>query len=509
MFHHSTRRWLAGFGVAGALVAVAPAPAQASIPLEIFTWDVLVAPDHAVYNSIIVNGPGEDDPPKTTLDIDFSQVDAIAYVEFAPSDWACVPVGKGLHCEYTADEYGVPSLDYQLTGKPDAKPGTKAKLAVKATNGGRTASADVTVTMAEGVDLRSEPEAELDILPGATAGLPADVVRNAGDNTAHGAVLRLQADYLSPDVGNFSNCEYLDGVATICTFDTDLEPGRSYRLSTRIPVTLDKRARSGSKIENYVDWWTRDDWALVTDNPTFPLPSGKPGTGGKLELVEVRAARQGSVPQTDVDQWNNFTIVNLTVGGDNTADVTADGASVTGKVGDKVEVRVGWTNLGPATVEVWRLTGPFVTVEIPKGTEAVEVSEECAPYDKNDEDSWNPWENGGEPGADHYGCLAAGDPEAGVSGSYPFTLRIDKLDGETSGKVVTDLDGDPNTANDQAALVVKPGAAGSGGGGGGDDGTLPITGQSVALIAGVGGLLVAAGVAGFVVTRRRRTRFTA
>ncbi|WP_168222358.1 LPXTG cell wall anchor domain-containing protein [Micromonospora sp. HM134] len=244
-------------------------------------------------------------------------------------------------------------------------------------------------------------------------------------------------------------------------------------------MTLDRQARSGSRIDSYVDWWTRDDWKLIIDNPAYPLPPGRPGTGGKLELVEVRTARQASVPQTDVDRWNSFTVVGLNVGGDNPADVAANGASASGKVGDRVEVRVGWTNLGPATVQTWRLSGPFVTVEIPKGTEAVEVSGECAPYDRNDEKSWNPWEHGGEPGADLYGCLAAGDP----------------------------------AANDRATLVVKSGVAGPGGVGGGDGeddgGTLPITGQSVTLVAGAGALLVAAGVAGFVVTRRRRTRFTA
>ncbi|GHJ10859.1 hypothetical protein TPA0907_52260 [Micromonospora humidisoli] len=510
MFYQSGRRWLAGLGVAGALVAAAPPSAHASASVDIYASDVLVAPGRTTYHTIEVGGPREEDPLKTTLDIDFSQVDAIASIKFAASDWKCVPVGKGLHCEHMFDGQNVPdlSLDYRLTAKANVKPGTKATLTLRASNGSRTGSADVTVTVAKGVDLRSEPKVELDIVPGATAGLPADVVRNAGDNTAHGAVLRLQTDHLSPDVGSFSNCDYLANRITICTFDTDLEPGRSYRLSTKLPIKLDESARSGSRIESYVDWWTRDDWAIVTDDPRSPLPPGKPGTGEELKLVEVRTARQASVPQTDVDQQNNSTVVSLIIGGDNTADVTADGATVTAKVGDKVEVWVGWTNLGPATVDVSWLPEPFLRVEIPKGTKAVKVSEGCAPYDKGDEDSWNPWENGGKPGAARYGCIAAGNPEAGVSHSYPFTLRIDKLNGQTSGKVVTDMEGDSNAANNQAKLVVKARAAGPGGSGGGDGGSLPITGQSVTLIAGVGGLLVAAGFAGFVVARRR-TRFTA
>ncbi|MFC8618310.1 LPXTG cell wall anchor domain-containing protein [Micromonospora purpureochromogenes] len=513
MLTHSTRRWLAGLGVAGAFVAASATPAHAADPLEIFAWDVLVAPEHTTYNFIATYIAGEEELKSATLDLDLSEVNDVATIELATSDWECVPSGETLHCEAEAEEWGVPSLDYYLTAKSDAKPGQKAELGIKATGGGKTASSSVTVTIAEGVDLQSDPEAKVDGDPGATVGLPGEVVRNSGDNTAHGAVLRLQTDYLSPYVGNFSNCKELEHLAIICTFDTDLEPGKSYQLSEKLPVKLDKGARTGSELENYVDWLTKDDWAQIIDDPGFPLPPGTPGTGGKLSLVELPAARQAAVPQTDVDQTNNFTVVDIKVGGNNPADLAAVGGTATGKVGDKVTVTAGWTNLGPATVDAWRLTEPIVTVEIPQGTEAIKVSEECAPYDKDSEEPWNPWDHAGEPGADLYGCISAGDPEPGVGGSYPFTLRIDKLTGPTSGKVITHLDGDPKADNNEAAVVIKPGngnpGSGDGGNGGGDGGTLPITGENTGLIAGIGGLLLAAGVGGYVVARRRRTRFVA
>ncbi|WP_446212115.1 LPXTG cell wall anchor domain-containing protein [Micromonospora sp. IBSANI012] len=511
MLTHSTRRWLAGLGVAGAIVAASATPAHAADPLEIAAWDVLVAPEHTTYNFIATYIAGEEELKSATLDLDLSEVNDVATIELATSDWECVPSGDTLHCEAEAEEWGVPSLDYYLTAKADAKPGQKAELGIKATGGGQAASSSVTVTIAEGVDLQSEPEATVDGDPGATVGLTGDVVRNSGDNTAHGAVLRLQADYLSSYVGNFSNCEDIEYLAVICTFDTDLEPGKSYRLSEKLPVKLDKGARTGSTLQNYVDWLTKDDWAQIIDDPGFPLPPGTPGTGDKLSLVELPAARQASVPQTDVDQSNNFTVVDIKVGGDNWADLAAVGGTATGKVGDKVTVTAGFTNLGPATVDGWRLTKPIVTVEIPQGTEAIEVSEECAPYDKDSEEPWYPWDHAGEPGADLYGCISAGDPEPGVGGSYPFTLRIDKLTGPTSGKVITHLDGDPKADNNEAAVVIKPGNGnpGDGGNGGGDGGSLPITGENTGLIAGIGGLLLAAGVGGYVVARRRRTRFVA
>ncbi|MEH1164743.1 LPXTG cell wall anchor domain-containing protein [Micromonospora sp. CPCC 205539] len=38
---------------------------------------------------------------------------------------------------------------------------------------------------------------------------------------------------------------------------------------------------------------------------------------------------------------------------------------------------------------------------------------------------------------------------------------------------------------------------------------MPVTGQSVGLVAGLGALLLAAGVGGYLVAKRRRTRFVA
>jgi LPXTG-motif cell wall-anchored protein len=519
MLKHSARRWLAGLAVTGALVAASATPAYADDTFEVAAWDLLVAPDHTAYGYIAAYSP-EVDLKKVTLDLDLSQVDDFATLDVATLGWDCDQTGANLHCVAEAGEYGIPSFDYYLNAKSDAKPGQKAELAVKAVGDGMTASRTVSVTVAEGVDLQSEPEDSFEAEPGATAGLVGTVVRNSGPETAHGAVLRLQSDYFSPYAGNFSNCENVEGLAAICTFDTDLVPGRSYRLSTPLPVKVDKEARTGSELYNYVDWWTKDDWALVANE--YPVPPGAPGTGGKLSLVEESSARQSLVPQTDVEKWNSFTEVSITVLGDNTADLAATGATATGRVGDKVKVSPGFRNLGPATVETWREQGPTLVVEVPNGTTAVEVSEECAPYAKDGDQPWNPFEHAGEPGAALYGCISFNDLKKGDTHSYDFVLKIDELSGETSGKVNTQIGGDPQVANNEAALVVKlgdpapttpatptPGTSDEPGTGGGDGGSLPITGTATGLIAGIGALLVAAGIGGYVVARRRKTRFVA
>jgi len=69
---------------------------------------------------------------------------------------------------------------------------------------------------------------------------------------------------------------------------------------------------------------------------------------------------------------------------------------------------------------------------------------------------------------------------------------------------------DINKKNDTAAIVINPvtGAPGEGGGQGGG-GSLPITGAQTAVVGGAGAVLVAGGILGFFVARRRRTRFEA
>lgn len=87
--------------------------------------------------------------------------------------------------------------------------------------------------------------------------------------------------------------------------------------------------------------------------------------------------------------------------------------------------------------------------------------------------------------------------------AFEFQLRIDQVIADSAGTITIKLAGDSNAGNNVAKIVVNP--AGSGGGGGG----LPVTGASTGIVAGAGVLLLAAGVFGFVIARRRRTRFVA
>ncbi|MER7330861.1 MULTISPECIES: LPXTG cell wall anchor domain-containing protein [unclassified Micromonospora] len=510
MLKHSTRRWLAGLGVAGALVAASANPAVAADdPFEVVAQDMLVAADHTGMAYVYASPTDSENPHqfgRTTLDIDFSGISDFAVLE-QPGEgwgWVCETSAQVVHCETEFAEDDGPWLGIQVTGKHQATPGQQGQLKYAVTSGGRTVRTTSTVTLAERVDLQTVPEASVSGAPGGRVGTPA-TVRNGGETTSHGAVLLLNSDYLYRYAGNFSNCQPSEYLGVLCTFDEDLEPGKSYRLSADLPFQLHEDARTGADLLATSAWWTKDDWELVSRD--FPQ-DGKPGTGAKLRLVEESEAKSRTA-QTDPDIMNNFTEISVKVTGDNPADLSVKGATASGKKGDVVQVRPTFTNLGPALLE--HQGRPVFRVTIPEGTTAVDVSGDCQPYTSDDE--WDLW-NGqwGEPGAKEYGCQATETPK-GAEHFYEFGLRIDKVVPDASGAVSVRLAGDPNSKNDSAKIVINPtnasGDDGDGGQGGGDDPELPITGESTGLIAGLGGLLLVAGVGGYVVAKRRKTRFVA
>ncbi|MEU2612353.1 LPXTG cell wall anchor domain-containing protein [Micromonospora sp. NPDC007271] len=512
MLRNSSRRWLAGLGVAGAFVAASATPAAAAqAPFDLVATDTLVAPGHGTVGYVYAMPTDSEKPHqfgRTALDIDFSGIANFANLEMPGEGWgwACETSGQTVHCETEFAEDDGPWLGIQVFGKDDAKPGQDGQVTYSLTSGGHTVKATSTVTLAEGVDLQTEAELTVTGAPGSRVGTPA-TVRNGSEATSHGAVLAVNGDYLYEYAGNFSNCQMTDFLGALCTFDEDLEPGKTYRLSENLPFQLDKDVRTGANLHAVSAWWTKDDWELISRD--WPQ-DGKPGSGAKLRLVEAGTVKS-LARQTDPDVMNNFTEISVQVTGNNPADLSVNGATASGKKGAVVQVRPGFTNLGPALLEYQ--SAPVFRVTIPEGTTAVDVSGDCQPYTSDEE--WDQWNgNWGEPGAREYGCQATETPK-GAKNTYEFGLRIDKVVPNASGAVTVRLAGDSNSKNDSAAIVINPagggtpGTPGDGGQGGGDGGTLPITGSSTGLIAGIGALLLVAGAGGYLVSRRRKTRFVA
>ena len=527
MLTHSTRRWLAGLGVAGAFVAASASPAVAAdAPFEIATHDLLVAPGHMDYGWFYAQPNDTESEPKfgrtSVLDIDLSAVAGFATVEPA---WGCTcdTAPTKLHCEADIEDGDSPGFDYQVYGKEDAKPGQKGALAISMTSGGKTAkaTANITVAVAEGVDLVSDPTVEASGAPGGNALLPG-VVRNAGETPVEGAgrprrpgpvpgplrrrLLQLQVGRVG--FGRLLRVRHEDRAGQVVQAlreSADQGDLRGHATGAELPVAL--------------DWWTTDDWDLAfkeTGSWTTSSPARARSCGWS------RATSAARVPQTDLDQMNNFTIGTVRVTGDNHADLATKAVTASGKKGDVVTVAPGFSNLGPAVLEYLGQGTPGIQLEdlpvrvsIPADTTVVEAPFDCVPF--TPEKEWDPWNAGwGEPGAKEYACQVLETPsDKDFESLYEFGLRIDKVVPDATGVFTTALTGDPNKSNDTAKIVINPTSTdgGNGGGGGGDDdgdgGSLPITGQSTGLIAGLGALLLAAGVGGYLVAKRRRTRFVA
>ncbi|MEU4771230.1 LPXTG cell wall anchor domain-containing protein [Micromonospora sp. NPDC023644] len=512
MLKHSTRRWLAGLGVAGALVAASASPASAAPAedLDLYANNVIVAPG-GTEKWVTLFALTTERPGDYTVKVDRSKVAGFAEVQNSGPEDACTESGAILTCKVQdVDDDGsyLNMVELYVRAKDGAKPDQKGELEFTVTStDSDSASFRSTVAVGEGVDLAAAESLDLSGAPGATLKAPLKV-ENRGETATRGAVLFVFGAYGLSPAKKYENCEYttgeFDAYAFACTFDTVIEPNEAARLDPSFGFTVPADTWAPNTYAGAAIWFTPADWEEFKSQVDVADELGPKGTDGKLELKSGAMRRSA---QTDVNPYDNETWIQLQVTGDQRADVAALGAKVEAEVGKTVPVTVGYVNNGPAAVGTGGSEGIWVstTVTLPKGVTAVRAPETCV---SNGSGEGEP----GEPGASVYRCFLNGHLGKGKKAEFDFELRIDKA-GSHSGEVklrtgydesvVKDLD----PTNDAAKILVN--ATGGQGGGDGDGGTLPITGESTGLIAGIGALLLVAGVGGYVVTKRRKTRFVA
>jgi len=507
----TARRLFAGVAAAGAFVAATAFPAYAAPSLQLEALDALVAPNGGTGTLAFLYAGGEELAGKISIVIDSSDLKG-ARVDLAPAanDWLCdADTGTLIRCEQPAPEGSFSTtIGYAIYGDPDAQVGTEGSITLTAEIAGGKVTKKSVVTIAEASDLRTQEE------PLKTSGDPGGLakanapVANVGESTVARTVLVISPDWRTPYVGDFSNCvNYMDAF-TICKFDQPLAPGKKYQLSDDIPYAVAKTARTGAVFPTYADWYVADDWKILEGSWALDSYEPKPGKGEPLRLEELANASRG--PQTDINPYDSFLQVDVEIGGDNQADFTARGAAAAGAAGEIVTVVPAVKNLGPADLETGfdEAEKPALRITIPEGTTVTDATWDCAPYTNGgtwppDDEAW------GQAGAREYGC-AVWDQFAGNTYGYEFKLKIDRVVADAVGTITVKSEGDPNAGNDVAEIVINgTGEGGGNGGGGGDGGGLPVTGPQATLIASAGVLLVGAGVAGFIVARRRRTRFVA
>ncbi|MFG3553961.1 LPXTG cell wall anchor domain-containing protein [Micromonospora sp. NPDC047557] len=517
MLTHSTRRWLAGLGVAGAFVAASASPALAEEPSnEVFLYAnnaLLAAGGEA--KSVTLLAFAEALPEEFTVTVGRGAVTDFASVTVA--DGAdCTESGPVISCKFKGAETIDYVLDLTVKAKDSAKVGQKGDLNLTLAAKGRpSVTVMSTVEIGEGVDLKADESLEVSGAPGATVKAPLRVA-NVGDKAARNTVLLLSTMSSISPAQRYSNCSYSSEFGANfahCEFKQDIEPGAVLQLdaSSALKIATDTWAPStqyGSGL-----WFADGDWAEFLADSPFESGDWEKGTGAELTLVPAPTALARQLKQTDEDSSNNYTGIVATVTGTQRADVAANGTQVAGGVGKTVTAKVGFVNNGPAMVNSYS-PGELTTaaeITIPAGATVVTAPDECSPFVDGEEIGGY-----GEPGARVYLCEWYETLHKGDVAVFEFGLRIDKLAGKAGSVHLLhfNLDGegstiaDLNPKNDTAAFTIK-GANGGQGGGEGDGGALPITGQSTGLIAGIGALLLAAGVGGYLVAKRRRTRFVA
>jgi hypothetical protein len=367
-------------------------------------------------------------------------------------------------------------------------------------------SRTVDVNVAEGVDLAGGAAKEISVKPGGSFGATLQV-QNTTDKVVHGTAVIFDTDYPFVSTKQFANCFYAQGQANACTFDQDLAPGATYQIE--LPYQLRTDTYAPSTVAGEFEWLTAGDYddliKFVGDNGGEG--PGTAGNGGTLELQKLSsAASLAKQKQTDTNPDNNWQSLTVNATGKQGTDFAAIGATVSGALGDTVKVPVGVRNNGPATLDRSRSGSSAVVavITIPTGTKVATVPPTCT---KSDDDSLKT-----KPGALQYACFSSTLFPSKTQLTWEFGLKITKVVPNAEGAVEVNpkcecdiFSNDINKSNDVAKIVVNQ----SGGSGGSAGGGLPITGPQAGLAGGVGVLLVAAGIFGFIVTRRRRTRFEA
>ncbi|MBM0276442.1 LPXTG cell wall anchor domain-containing protein [Micromonospora tarensis] len=518
MRNHSTRRWLAGLGVAGAFVAASATPVSAAPAeeFELYANNLIVAaggPEKWVSLYSFVDQPFTD----YTVTVDRSAVSGFADVQEPEGYGTCTAAGAMLTCTVKGDpEPDLDLLTLAVVPRAGAQAGEEGELAFTVTTPeSGTATFRSTVAVGEGVDLAAEHFVQLDGKPGGTVKAPLSVA-NRGDKVARGSVLFFFGSYGFTPTKRYENCQYAaddyDDNAFACTFDTDLEPGEAARLDSTFGFSIPADSWAPNNHYGYAAWYTPADWQEFRSQVGVAGDLGPKGDAPALKLEPVAPSRSRALGQTDVDPYNNEMQLQLEVKGDQKADVAAIGATVSAQVGETVAAKVGYTNNGPAAIGVGGDGGVYtgVVVTVPVGTTAVTVPETC---DDLSDTSGN---STGKPGAAAYVCFTPDRVKPGERVDFEFGLRVDRA-GALAGTIeLRHAFGDNeaedlNAANDTAQILVNAngGQGGGNGGGDGDGGSLPITGQSTGLIAGLGAVLLAAGVGGYLAAKRRRTRFVA
>jgi LPXTG-motif cell wall-anchored protein len=422
MRNRTWRRWAAATAAAaaallgGALTAV-PAHADTGPTLQLTATNpvgLAVPPDDEGQISWGLDTQGD-----TIHDVSVT-VDITGISSFADtSDGYCT---AGL-CTFTHDEvdgHGTGGI-VDIKAKSGAHLGDTGTAVITGTASDATLkSYTVKVTVGQvGLVVGARTQLE-DVTPGGTVSAPLTVA-NTGSLTSTGVDYRFA---ISPGLSfaqHYANCAYGTAVVddswgqtvedAVCHFDTPLEPGKKYALSTPLKLKV-----KDSALFEFLSYQATSTGSAV--------PSAAKTDGGPtLSLVP-----DGTAPKSGQahDEW--------IIDAENTADLAVTGDTVTAAPGTEATLTAAVTNNGPASVDLFTSDDQLsLLVDIPKGTTATKVPSSCGP-----------WTGGGkgEPalGAPQYICDLDQPFDAGHTEKLTFTVKVDAdAPATTTGDVVPQL----------------------------------------------------------------------
>jgi hypothetical protein len=481
-------------------VALPPATAHAARVVPKIEFDHLAVQPGSVGKAMFLSlsAPGSFALHGVTVTVDTSKLAGVATPELASIyKPACDQAATLITCHYDAvqGEEISPFHHYKILMFMDVRPLQTAKVddegsvAVKVTSRDYPAlSRTAKVTVAEGVELAAGADTDHIAKPGGSMSVPVQV-KNVGDVAVRGVDMFFYIEPWYTIANRYKNCWY-SRTAGYCHFDAALAPGRAYRISAPMTLTVRRDIPAPSVIGHGYSWLTPTDNRGNIELVRAGAP--KAGAGAAVTLVELPAAKfHKGVAQTDRSLFTNSQDQLISVTGSQFADVAAIGATVRGAVGATVTASVGAKNFGPAFVFGYPKAAATVTVVPPTGTTVVSVPDGCVAIKTA------------------YVCTTTAMPfDPGKTVAWPFRLRITKR-GKLVGAVVAKSSAaDRNAANNSTKLIVNPPAARAAGGGGSDSpassGPLAVTGASALLIGGTGLALAAGGAFVLAALRRRR-----
>ncbi|WP_327314662.1 hypothetical protein [Streptomyces sp. NBC_01235] len=348
----------------------------------------------------------------------------------------CKAEGPIYTCEY-GDLQNGDGESYQplaILGVDGAEPGDSGTVTYTAT-ADNAAPITGTTRMTVGGPTLSAPGQEKGVsglAPGKPANVTARLANNTRFPTKQGVALQVDVSEGLKLTARHSNCFYAGPTPTSawCTFPTKAAAGAAYRTSAPLVYTVTAPKRLSGEVT--YTW---------SSPPSRPADHTVRGTGAPLTLVRT-AGRP-------FDDSHGRVGITTTV----QADYRPVTASVRGRVGDTVKVRLGVRDLGPGRIEGDEDLGRFEVVP-PEGTTVTSI-----PYSfEGDDSKWacsRPEKAGGafvcEIGHAPFHDVRHDDGTTAIA----FRIRIDRQVPGAKGTIRTYNPFDRTPGNDVASIPLE------------------------------------------------------